>query len=302
MRALHLKSKIRARYLIIGRQLTAPERRLNYWAMKHLLVILLLTVATWGQAAIPPAETPQPIPVEQENARKAKLLLDHMIQALGGQAYLSIQDISQEGRSYSFFHGQPNSVGVQFWRFYKYPDKDRVELTKKRDVIYVYNGDKAQEMTYKGTRAADAKELAEYLRRRQYSLDWVLRKWLVEPGIALFYEGATVAEQKPVEQVTVMNARNQGLTFFIDVSSHLPVKKSYSWRDATDKERNVEEEAYDNYKPVQGVMTPHSITRYYNGDMSAQRFLTSVSYNHGLSDSLFEVPGGANAGKPVSAK
>jgi hypothetical protein len=35
-------------------------------------------------------------------------------------------------------------------------------------------------------------------------------------------------------------------------------------------------------------MTPFSITRFYNGDMSNQRFLNSVSYNQGLKDSLFE--------------
>jgi len=35
-------------------------------------------------------------------------------------------------------------------------------------------------------------------------------------------------------------------------------------------------------------MTPFSVTRFYNGDMSNQRFLHSVTYNKGLSDSLFE--------------
>jgi hypothetical protein len=39
---------------------------------------------------------------------------------------------------------------------------------------------------------------------------------------------------------------------------------------------------------VQGVMTPHTITRFYNGDMSAQRFMTTVTYNQGISDSQFE--------------
>jgi hypothetical protein len=50
----------------------------------------------------------------------------------------------------------------------------------------------------------------------------------------------------------------------------------------------VEEEVYDNYRPMQGIMTPYSVTRYYNGDMSNERFLTSVSYNTGLSDSKFD--------------
>jgi hypothetical protein len=34
-------------------------------------------------------------------------------------------------------------------------------------------------------------------------------------------------------------------------------------------------------------MTPFSVTRFYNGDMSSQRFLNSVTYNKGLSDSMF---------------
>jgi hypothetical protein len=253
--------------------------------MKILISILLWVGIAVGQTAA----SPQAIPVDQENARKAKALIDQTIQALGGAAYLNVQDISQEGRSYSFHLGASNSSGIQFWRFYRFPDKDRVEVTKKRDVVYVYTGDKGFEITYKGTHPGDAKDLAEYLRRRAYSLDWVLRKWLSEPGVALFYEGPTVTEQKPVEQVTVMNAHNQGVTLYISVDDHLPVKKSFSWRDPSDKLRNIEDEVYDNYRPVQGIMTPFSVTRYYNSDMSNQRFLNSVSYNQGLSDALFDV-------------
>jgi hypothetical protein len=35
-------------------------------------------------------------------------------------------------------------------------------------------------------------------------------------------------------------------------------------------------------------MTPFSVSRYYNGAMANQRFLHAVSYNQGLTDSLFE--------------
>jgi len=151
----------------------------------------------------------QSIPVDQENAKKARAVLNQTIQALGGSAYLNIEDISQEGRTYSFYHGRPNSLGILFWRFYKFPDKERIELTKQRDVIYVYAGDKGTEITFKGPRPEDPKDLTEYLRRRHISLDWVLRKWLSEPGVALFYEGQTVAEEKPVEQVTAASARRR---------------------------------------------------------------------------------------------
>ncbi len=272
--------------------------------MKYLLVfIFVLTTISLKALAVAQASNsapsnssslvasqsvPQNQQTDQQNATKAKALLDQMIQALGGQAYLNIQDISQEGRTYSFHLGRPNSAGTIFWRFYKFPDKDRVELTKKRDVVEIFNGDKGYEITYKGTRPNDDKELADYLRRRHYALDWVLRHWLSEPGVALFYEGQTVADQKSAEQITVMNSKNEAVTLYIDLNTHLPVKKSFSWRDPTDKQRNVEDEIYDNYRPIQGVMTPFDVTRYYNGDMSNQRFMTAVSFNKGLNDSLFD--------------
>jgi hypothetical protein len=266
--------------------------------MKPILSVLVATAmfvqaAALVQAGAPASDPSSPatapaIPVDQQNSLKARSLLDQMIQALGGQAYLRIEDISQEGRTYSFHLGRPNSAGTVFWRFYKFPDKDRVELTKKRDVVEIFAGDKGYEVTYKGTRPNDTKELADYLRRRHYALDWVLRNWISEKGVALFYEGQTIADQKSAEQVTVMNSRNEAVTLYIDVNSHLPVKKSFSWRDPSDKQRNVEDEVYDNYRPIQGVMTPFDITRYYNGDMSNQRFLTSVTFNKGLSDALFD--------------
>jgi hypothetical protein len=256
--------------------------------MRYFLSLLLLTALAVAQAApSPPPNPSQSVPADQENAKKARALIDEMILELGGEAYLNIQDISQEGRTYAFHMGQPEGVGILFWRFYKYPDKDRVELTKKRDVIEIFRGNEGFEITYKGTRADDPKTVNDYLRRRQYSLDWVLRKWLHEPGIALFYEGATVAAQKDTQQVTIMNSRNEGVTLCIDSNTHLPVKKTFSWRDPTDKERNIEDEVYDNYRPVQGIMTPFSITRFYNGDMSNQRFLHTVTYNTGIKDSLF---------------
>jgi hypothetical protein len=256
--------------------------------MKYFLCAFFLMALAFGQwNTSVPATSAQSLPVDQENARKAKALVDQAIQALGGNAYLNIEDVSQEGRTYGFHLGQSEGVGVLFWRFYKFPDKERIELTKKRDVAYVYRGDKGFEITYKGTRSDDPKAVSDYLRRREFSLDWVLRKWLPQPGIALFYEGHTVAAQKDAEQITIMNSSNQSVTLYIDSSTHLPVKKTYSWRDPTDKERNIEDEVYDNYRPVQGVMTPFSITRFYNGDMASQRFLNSVNYNKGLSDSMF---------------
>jgi hypothetical protein len=270
--------------------------------MRYALTVILLTAlaVAQGAPAAPPDNNSSPpaLTTDQENASRAKAILDQGIQALGGAAYLNWQDVAQEGRSYSFHHGEPNSLGTLFWRFKKFPDKERIELTKKRDVIEIFNGDKGYELTYKGVRNMDQKdELDPYLRRRHFSLDVVLRQWLNQPGVALFYEGQNVAAQKETDQVTVMNEKNEAVTLNFDSITHLPVRKSFSWRDPTDKQRNVEEEIFDNYRRVGDVMMPFDVTRLFNGEMSAQSFLTSASYNQGVSDALFDPQAARESGK-----
>jgi hypothetical protein len=277
--------------------------------MKHFLSIWMLSIcllvrAPGASAESPPQnastqENPAPVlPVDQANAHKAKALLEQAIQSLGGSAYLGVRDLQLTGRTYSFFHGRPTSNGVVFWRFVQYPDKERVEVTKQRDIAQVYNGNKGWEITYKGPHPMDQKDMSDYLRRRRFSLETILRTWINDPSVALFYEGNDIAAEHPAVKVTLINANNESVTLYIDTDTHLPIKKSFSWRDPVDKQRNVEEEIYDNYRQVQGIMTPYGFTRFYNGDMAGQRFLFSASYNQGLDPAMFDPNSGYNPNKP----
>jgi hypothetical protein len=236
---------------------------------------------------------------DQENARQSRALLDQTIQALGGQTYLNIRDVQQEGRTFSFYHGRPSGTGALFWRFVEYPDKERLEVTKERDVAYVYTGNKGYEVTFKGPHAVEKKDLDDYLRHRRLSLETILRTWVHDPSVALFYEGNALAGNVLAQQLTLINSKDEAVKLFLDMDTHLPLKKSHTWRDPVDKERNVEEEVYDNYKPVQGVMTYYSFTRYYNGDMQSQRFINSIQYNQGLNPAMFDPSSGYNPNKPV---
>jgi hypothetical protein len=258
--------------------------------MKYAFLLLLLASLAAAQATPGGAPTPPAVASSnQQNSAKARSIVEQGIQALGGQAYLTWRTQTSEGRSYSFHHGEPNSLGTLFWRFKQYPDKERVEVTKKRDVAEIFNGDSGSEVTYRGVRNLEDKdELQPYLRRRHFSLDRVLREWINQPGVALFYEGQTIASHKETEQVTIMNEKNEAVTLNFDLNTHLPVRKKFSWRDPTDQERNVEEELYDNYRLIQGVLTPYDLTRTYNGDMSAQIFITKAAYNQELDPGLFD--------------
>jgi hypothetical protein len=277
--------------------------------MKQFLPILILVCSAWPQAGAEPRSAAPPpqassqsansasvVPADQENSRKAKELIDQAIQALGGQAFLTIRDREQQGRGYSFHHGRQSGGGV-FWSFAEFPDKERVEITKERDIAELYVGDKGYEITYKGPRPIEKKDLDDYLRRRRFSLDTILRTWVNDPGVIFLFEGSAIAAQHPAQQVTLINSKDESVTLYFDTDSHLPVKKSFSWRDPVDKQKNLEEEVYENYRSVSGIMAPYNVTRYFNDDMAGQRFLNTVTINQGLDPAMFDPNSGYNPNK-----
>lgn len=281
--------------------------------MKQFLPIVALVcsacsaVSALPQNAATPATSqalsgvqPQANPVDKEaqkNAAQAKAAIEQAIQALGGETYLNIRDREQQGRGYSFHHGRPNGTGSVFWSFTQFPDKERVEITKERDIAELYVGNKGFEITYKGPHPIDPKDLEDYLRRRRFSLDTVLRTWVKDPTVVFLFEGPAVAAQHPAQQVTLINAQNESVTLYLDSDTHLPVKKSFSWRDPVDKQRNIEEEVYENYRKISGIMAPYNLTRYFNGDMASQRFLNSVTIDQGLDQAMFDPNSGYNPNK-----
>ena len=283
--------------------------------MNRFALLFLLSGLGYAQIGTePPPRAPQsaspPASVnmnDSESAHKARSLLDQTIAALGGQPYLTYTNRSESGRYYPLHHGRTESTGIPYNYYVQYPDKDRFEVIALKDIhvipgtidiggvksghkdlVLIHNGDRGYEVSYKGTAAQDKIDLENYLRRRRHSLEWVFRKWLTDPTVALFDNGLDVVDSKPTESVTLLNSKDDSVTVWLDQNSHYPVKISYSWRDPKDKQKNVEEEVYDHYKPEQGIMTPHSITRYFNGETSQQRFIYTAKYNLNLADALFD--------------
>lgn len=236
--------------------------------------------ANGGLLSVPPSSDP--------GVRKAGQLLQQMVNALGGAAYLHLRNLQQAGRTYSFYHDESEGAGEVFWRFWQWPDKERTELTKQRDWIVLYLGDKGYEITYKGVVPLEQADIEDHLRRRAHALPVVLREWLRQPGVALFYEGQAMAERKQAEQITVVNATDDSVTIAIDSYTHLPLKVAFTWRDPKTHDRTEEAEGYDNYRAVQGIMSPGSITRYRNGYTVNQRFITSTSYNLDFPATFFD--------------
>lgn len=241
--------------------------------------------------AAAPLLAQQLAPVRPEvaaSAQKARQALEQAVQALGGRAYLDVRDLYQIGRTNRFYRGSPSGVGAPFHRFWKAPDKERIELLKKREWIIIHNGDQGFDITYHGTRKEDAADLTEHIRRRDHSLDTVLRHWLSRPDVVLNHEGLAFSDRKQVEKVSLLRRGFHTVTVFMDTSTHLPLRTSYSFRDPESRVMMEEGETFDNYKLVQGINSPHNIVRVRDGEMVRQYFVRTVTYNTGVPDSKFE--------------
>ena len=255
--------------------------------------LLRASVAAWFIllfAAIAVAQETTSLPTETANAQKGKQIVQRAVAALGGDAYLKMYDLKQTGRGFGFFANEPTGVGLPFTRYWQAPDKDLSTYFKNAEWRILHIGDKGYETTFRGTREVDPQENADYNRRRRYSLETILREWAQDPKTQYFYEGTTLIGAKMAHQVSLLNKDNLSATLFIDTETFLPVQKQYQWRDEQYKYQLEEKDLYDEYRSVQGIMTPFKLTRLKQGEIISQRFIKTVEYNVGLGSAMFIPP------------
>jgi len=227
--------------------------------------------------------------IGEKNAQQARAALDKMVQALGGQAWLDMKNQEFQGHIAAFFHGQPDLGTTEFWEFHQWPDHDRYEYTKHRDVVGFYIGQQGWEVTYRGKHPLPKEQVDDYLRRRAHSIETVIKTWLPDPKTILIYEGQHLAERHLAEQVSLISANNDAVTILLDIQTHLPLRRSFQWRDPEYKDLNTDAEEYDDYHVFDGFPTPFNITRFKNDEMVRQQFIRHVEYNRQLPPDFWDV-------------
>jgi hypothetical protein len=78
------------------------------------------------------------------------------------------------------------------------------------------------------------------------------------------------------------------MTIELDAQTHLPVRRTFEWRDPLYKDENVDADEYELYHDIDGIETPFSVTRFHNDDMTNQRFLYGVTYGGPVPAALFD--------------
>jgi hypothetical protein len=266
------------------------NRALNRAPLFAALLAILLTPAPFLSSQ---STAPSPVSATDDaaskNAAKARAALDAMVKALGGDAWLNLKNEHREGRIAAFYHGKPSGATSEYYEYHIWPDQDRVEFTTHHDVVQIYNGNQSAEITYKGRAPLPPEIVEEFIRRRNHSLETIVKVWLKNPNTILLYEGQHLAARHLAEQVTVISPDNDSVTIMTDIQTHLPLKRDYQWRDPLYKDKNNESEEYDDYHTVDGIPTPFIVTRFVNDDMVRQKFLYRAFYNQTFPPDTFDI-------------
>lgn len=222
----------------------------------------------------------------RESEAKARKILDEMIQALGGPAYLGLRDTTCEARMANYARGDLTGFGYVYW-FRKEPDKERLELSKKRNIISVNNGDAGWELDQAGVHDSTPESIARYQQQNRRDLGTILRSRLHEEGMSLRYTGTEIIDLRPADVVELTDKDGQVIRFLVSQETHLPVLTIFEIADDVTHERIEETERYGNYQAIQGVQTPLYLARERHGRRSFEVFFVRCQYNSDLQDSFF---------------
>ncbi|HXE30546.1 MAG TPA: hypothetical protein VN515_01965 [Terriglobales bacterium] len=219
--------------------------------------------------------------------QKAHKVVAQAIATLGGGHYLQANERSGTGRAYSFnSSGELNDPGTVFWAYYRDPADERIELTKKRDVVYIYAHGQGWEITYKGVAPILRKQLTQYQDTSAHSLDVILKQWAADPQTLMIYQGVSQLDQAQIESVSFTTQSGDNATVDFSLTTHLPARVSWRKDDPDTGGHYVESVIYGNWAQIGAIYTPLMLDHYEGDQRLDQRYFTSVSFAP-FSDALF---------------
>jgi hypothetical protein len=223
----------------------------------------------------------------EASTAKAKQILDQLITALGGPTYTDIRDSDCEGRLARFGHNGELAGYTPFKDYWRYPDTNRTDYSKKGVIINLYSGDKGWTLDKGGVSELSAASIADFQEQTKKDINNLLRARLKEPGMVIRFGGSDIVDLKSIDWVDLTDSEQRNFRLAVDRSSHLMVRAVVTTPDETTHDRNVDTSIYANFQLMDGVRTPLQITSDHNGRRIAQVFFNVCKYNSGLPADLF---------------
>jgi len=252
----------------------------------RVLFFLLASFAMMARAAESPAE-------------RGKRVVYEALQALGGDAYLHMNDRIESGRAYSFYRERISGLSVaRIYTRYLAPVPGQVEVRERENfglhedsgVLLLENA--AWEINYHGALPMEDEKFANYKISTLRNVLYILRQRLNEPEISFYSQGSDMFENRPVEIVDITDGETNTVTVYFDARSKLPVRQTFRRRNQQFHDFDTEVTVFGLFRNVGGgVMWPTNIRRERNGEKIYEMFADQVEINKDLKDNLFSLPG-----------
>jgi len=237
--------------------------------------------------APPPVATPNPSPPPSRIDPKAQLVLDRVIQALGGPAFLKVKRLTTRGRIYSI-RNEATSAFAPFESYVEYPDKRRFSYGKNPPVILINNGDQAWELDRMGMTTQLPEQIRRWKISTSYSLENLLRLRIHEAGILIQPGGVDFVDNVATQSLDMVDAQGTQLKLDLNRQTLLPVSVTYRVRDPKTGDWTEFADVYSEYKNIDGVMTPMHIARFMDEERVSEVFRNFGHYDDAYPPTYFQ--------------
>jgi hypothetical protein len=263
----------------------------NVWGKPRTL--FLLGYCVWMGAA----------PAAESAAERGKRVVYEALQALGGDAFLNMNDRVESGRAYSFYRERVSGLSyAKIYTRYLVPAPGVPEVRErqsfshdsmfKEDNAVLLTEEGGWEITFRGARPIDDLRYANYKDSTLRDVLYILRQRLKEPELSFYSQGADMLENRPVEIVDITDASNNTVTVYFDQRSKFPVRQKFRRKNPEYHDFDTEVTVFGLYRNLGGgVMWPGNIRRERNGEKIYEMFSDQMEINKDLKDNLFALPG-----------
>jgi hypothetical protein len=250
-----------------------------------LLASTAYIASNTASAAMYPEQNPDTMLPEQRVA-KAREILNQLTEALGGPAYLAVRERECDGRRAQFGHASELIGFIDFKDYWRYPDKHRIDYSKKGNIIDAFDGNQGWTMDRAGVSEEPAQAVSDFAAAVKYNVDNVLRFGLKDQNLNLNYAGQGIIDMRPVDWVEISDDQRT-LRLGIDRSSHLLLQSVMNSVDENTQERMQETTIYTNYQRIGGVMVALQVSRERNGERNYQAFYDTCTFDPHLPADMF---------------
>jgi hypothetical protein len=239
------------------------------------------------------------VPADSRQEQGKQLVLES-IEALGGDAFLKMRNLTQSGRAYAFYRQDLSGLAV-FTRYENYepmqadaprdwlPVSRRDVYTEKGDYYALYKNGQGWEITFRGARPLPKDRVEQYRDSMRRNYFYFLRYRLDEPDLYFYYKGTEIINNVPTNAVEIADGEGESVTVYLRMSDHLPVQQVYLRRDPKTRIPYEEKSIYSKYRETDGVTLPWNIRQERDSEKIFEFFGNAAQINQPLNAALFDL-------------